>query len=153
MTSLFNESQPPRLSSPVDLHVHLLLQLHLVLLAEVVEPSIGVAQVALDEVQLRGDETSERRHKKAREPRTGRGSACRTHLLGLGRVGLSVHFEEGELLTAVVVHPFTEVVADVESPVKSEREAGDAFTLIQTEIWLRVARTFEWSGIYFPYVT
>lgn len=43
------------LSSPVDLHVQLFFQLHLVLCAQAVEPLIWLAQVALDEVELRGN--------------------------------------------------------------------------------------------------
>lgn len=39
---------------PVDLHVHLLLHLHLVLVAQVVKLWVWLAQVALDEVKLKG---------------------------------------------------------------------------------------------------
>lgn len=39
---------------PVDLHVHLLLHLHLVLVAQVVKLWVWLAQVALDEVELKG---------------------------------------------------------------------------------------------------
>lgn len=41
-----------------------------------------------------------------------------THLLGLWGVGLSVYFEVRELITAVVVHPFTEMVANIKTPAK-----------------------------------
>lgn len=43
-----------------------------------------------------------------------------THLLGLWRVVLSADFKERKLIAVVVVHPFTEVVTDVESPAGSE---------------------------------
>lgn len=43
------------------------------------------------------------------------------HLLSFCGVGLGVHFEEGKLLTAVVVHPFTEVVANVKPSVERRR--------------------------------
>lgn len=39
---------------PVDLHVHLLLHLHLVFFVQVVKPWVGFPQVALDEVKLKG---------------------------------------------------------------------------------------------------
>lgn len=38
-----------------------------------------------------------------------------THLLGLWREGLGINFEERKLITVVVVHPFTEVVANIKA--------------------------------------
>lgn len=53
---------------------------------------------------------------------------CCAHLLGFGRVGLCVDFEERKLLTVVVIHPFTEVVADVEpSAERSNNDSGVTF--------------------------
>lgn len=43
-------------SSPVDLHVHLLLHLHLILLTQVVKAWVSLTQIAFNEVELnRGD--------------------------------------------------------------------------------------------------
>lgn len=48
-----------------------------------------------------------------------------SHLLSFRRVGLGVHFEERKLLTVVVIHPFTEVVANVKpSAERSNNESG-----------------------------
>lgn len=48
-----------------------------------------------------------------------------SHLLSFRRVGLGVHFEERKLLTVVVIHPFTEVVADVKpSAERNNNESG-----------------------------
>lgn len=44
-----------------------------------------------------------------------------THLLALGGVGLSVDFEVRELVTVVIIHPFTEMVANIESPVRKTK--------------------------------
>lgn len=44
-----------------------------------------------------------------------------THLLSLARVSLSFHFEEGKLVTIVVIHPLTEMVADIKSPATNEK--------------------------------
>lgn len=106
-------------SSPVDLHIQLLLHSHLVLIAQVVKPWVRFAQVAFDEVELRRETThlltsvGSEQKKKA----TGVRRSC-THLLGLGRVSLGVHFEERKLVTIVVVHPFAEMVANVKSPAR-----------------------------------
>lgn len=51
---------------------------------------------------------------------------CVAHLLSFGRVGLGVGFEVRKLLTVVVIHPFTEVVADVEpSAERSNNQSGE----------------------------
>lgn len=50
-----------------------------------------------------------------------------THLLGLWRVVLSADFKERKLVAVVVVHPFTEVVTDVESPAGSENGQRNTF--------------------------
>lgn len=47
------------LSSPVDLHVQPLLHFHLVLFTQVVKPWTGLAQIALNEVELRRETTSQ----------------------------------------------------------------------------------------------
>lgn len=53
------------------------------------------------------------------------------HLLSFRGVGLSVDFEERKLLTVVVVHPFTEVVADVKpSAERSNNESGHMLMLL-----------------------
>lgn len=41
-------------ATPVDLHVHLLLHLHLLVWAQVVKLGVGLVQVALQEVKLDG---------------------------------------------------------------------------------------------------
>lgn len=105
------------LSSPVDLHVQLLLHLHLVLWAQVVEALVGLTQVAFNKVELRTNISVSR---PLAEP-----IKCvltyDTHLLGLWRVVLGVDFEVRKLIAGVVVHPFTEMVANVESPAREEK--------------------------------
>lgn len=73
----------------VDLNVKLLLQFHLVLFTQVDEPSVRLAQVTFNEMEL----------------------------LGLCRVAVGTDSEERKLIAVVVVHPLTEVVANIKSPV------------------------------------
>lgn len=74
------------LSSPVDLHVQLLLHFHLVLFTQVVKPSVGLAQVTFDEVELHRDVASSHRSAFDKHNRINEDTSaltCHTHLLGL----------------------------------------------------------------------